>query len=260
MKGIILSGGSGTRLYPLTTTVNKQLLPVYDKPMIYYPLTTLMNNGIREICIISSPQHIDLYKNLFGTGENLGMKIVYAIQPKPEGLPQAFTIAKEFINNEPSCLILGDNIFHGSFDIPEKIYGGYVFAYEVNNPSAYGVIEFASNGTVISLEEKPKEPKSKYAVVGIYSFDKDVSSITKELKPSVRKELEIVDLIKIYLERRDLGVKILPRGTAWLDAGTPSSLFQASGYIQSIQERTGVMIGCPEETAFRQGFIKTLRD
>jgi len=262
MKGIILSGGSGTRLYPLTTMVNKQLLPVYDKPMVYYSLTTLINNGIKEILLITSPQYIDFYKNLLGNGNKWGLCIQYAIQDQPKGLAQALIIAEDYLEEKPSCLILGDNIFHGNIQPPDKYKyvitppkGASVFGYEVNNPRAYGVVEFDKMGNVISLEEKPIQPKSKYAIPGLYYFDGMASNFANTLRPSTRGELEIVDLLKMYMQEGTLTAKIMERGTAWLDAGTPATLFQASAYIQSVQERQGIMIGCYEESCLVNGFI-----
>jgi len=255
MKGIILSGGSGTRLYPLTTMVNKQLLPVYDKPMVYYPLTTLINGGMNEILLITSPQYVDCYKNLLGDGSKWGLNIQYKIQEKPEGLAQALILAEEFLNGECSCVILGDNIFHGSFYEANCMCGSVIYGYEVKDPRAYGVVEFDEYGRVKSLEEKPMNPKSNYSIPGIYMFDSNAPKYAKSLKPSIRGELEIVDLLKVYLYNQQLYAYKMERGMAWLDAGTPQTLFQASSYIQSIQERQGVMVGCYEESCLKKGFI-----
>jgi glucose-1-phosphate thymidylyltransferase len=255
MKGIILSGGTGSRLYPLTQVVNKQLLPVYDKPMIYYPLSTLISHGIRDICIISSKEFIDSYKLLFKDGSHLGLNICYKIQEKPEGIAQSFIIAEDFIKNDPVALILGDNIFHGTQKITIDIEGGVIFAYGVNNPSEYGVVEFDANGNVISLEEKPKNPKSKYAVPGFYIYDNRVIKIAKSLRPSNRGELEITDVNNVYLKYNKLKVIKLNRGFVWLDAGSPATLQQASSYIQTIQERQGIKVGCIEEECYKSGFI-----
>jgi|TARA_R110000868_G_scaffold404319_1_gene682341 glucose-1-phosphate thymidylyltransferase len=255
MKGIILSGGTGSRLYPLTSTVNKQLLPVYDKPMIYYPFCTMISCGITEICIISTPEYLPLYEKLFGNGNQFGLKICYKVQYKPKGIAESFIIAEEFINNEPVGLILGDNIFHGMPRIKPILNGAIIFAYEVNDPSAYGVVEFDENGLVLSIEEKPKQPKSKYAIPGLYFYDKNVVEYAKQLKPSLRGELEITDLNKIYLDRKQLGVIKFPRGTAWLDAGSPETLFQSGMYIQSIQERQGIKVACIEEECYNKKFI-----
>ena len=254
-KGIILSGGRGTRLYPSTSTVNKQLLPVYDKPMIYYPLSTLIKNGISDICIISSPEFIIFYADLFGNGRQLGINIEYRTQPEPKGLSEAFTIAEDFIGDGPATRILGDNIFHGSQKFKVSPLGATVFAYYVKNPSEYGVVEFDDDNKAISIEEKPENPKSKYAIPGYYYFDKNVVKRARELKPSERGELEITDLIKTYLEEGNLNVIKLRRGFAWLDAGTPTGLHQASCYIQSLQERQGTYIGCVEESAYEVGFL-----
>jgi len=255
MKGIILSGGTGSRLYPLTSTVNKQLLPVYDKPMIYYPFCTMISCGITEICIISTPEYLPLYEKLFGDGNQFGLKICYKVQYKPKGIAESFVIAEEFINNEPVGLILGDNIFHGMPRIKPVLNGAIIFAYEVNDPSAYGVVEFDENGIVLSIEEKPKQPKSKYAIPGLYFYDKNVVEYAKQLKPSHRGELEITDLNKIYLTQKQLGVIKFPRGTAWLDAGSPETLFQSGMYIQSIQERQGIKVACIEEECYNKKLI-----
>ena len=260
-KGIRLAGGSGTRLHPLTRVVSKQLLPVYDKPMIYYPLSVLMLAGIKEILIISTPQDIHLYENLLGNGDDLGIKLVYAIQPSPDGLAQAFIIGEEFIGDDSVCMVLGDNIFYG-FDFSRTLReatqledGAIVFGYYVNDPERYGVAEFDSTGKVLSLEEKPVEPKSNYAVTGLYFYSNDVVKKSKNLKPSKRGELEITDLNRIYLEEERLSMKIMGRGMAWLDTGTHDSLLEASNFIATIENRQGLKIACLEEIAFRNGYI-----
>ena len=255
MKGIILSGGTGSRLYPLTTVVNKQLLPVYDKPMIYYPLSTLISCGIKDICIISSYDFLPLYERLFGDGSRLGLNLTYKVQPKPDGIAQSFIIAEDFIGDDNVALILGDNIFHGFNRMRVDFTGSVVFAYKVNNPQEYGVVEFTEEGKVLSIEEKPTSPKTKYAVPGLYFYDNRVVNIAKQLKPSKRGELEITDVNRKYLETNDLNVIKMPKGTVWLDAGVPSTLAQASNYVQTVQERQGCKIACIEEDCLNQGFI-----
>jgi len=261
MKGIILAGGKGTRLYPLTRVVSKQLLPVFDKPMIYYPLSMLMFAGLKEVLVISTPEDLPLYRRLLSDGSQWGMKFEYAEQPKPEGLAQAFLIGEGFLNGDSACLVLGDNIFYGS-SIPTKLRtaaalenGAVIFAYEVNDPERYGVVTFDDTGKVISLEEKPQQPKSNYAVPGIYFYDQDVTNYARNLKPSPRGELEITDLNRIYMGQGLLSVQVLGRGVAWLDAGTHESLIQAGLYVQAVESRQGLQISCPEEIAFRMGFI-----
>jgi glucose-1-phosphate thymidylyltransferase len=261
LKGIVLAGGSGTRLYPVTEVVSKQLMPVYDKPMIYYPLSTLLLAGLKEILIISTPRDTPLFKELLGTGEQWGIKLSYVEQPKPEGLAQSLILAEDFLEGSTSCLILGDNIFHGHgfSDLLRKASdlqdGALIFGYRVKNPTAYGVVEFDNNGCVIGLEEKPVVPKSKYAVPGIYFFDQRAPKFARSLKPSHRGEIEITDLNLLYLEEGSLRVEIIDSGYAWLDTGTHENLLQASNFVHTIIERQGVQIGCLEEIAFEQSFI-----
>ncbi len=264
MKGIILAGGSGTRLYPITKVASKQLLPIYDKPMVYYPLSVLMLAGIKNVLIISTPQDTPRFEELLGDGEELGMKFTYKVQPKPEGLAQAFIIGAEFIGNEDVCLVLGDNIFYGyglskllqsSVKTVENEKKSVIFGYFVNDPQRYGVAEFDKAGNVISIEEKPKQPKSNYAVVGLYFYTNDVVQIAKEVKPSARGELEITTVNQEYLNRNQLKVELMGRGYAWLDTGTHESLLEASSFIQTIEKRQGLKIACIEEIAYKMGYI-----
>ena len=260
-KGIILAGGTGTRLYPATQVVSKQLLPVFDKPMIYYPLSTLMLADIQDILIINTPEDMPLFKQLLGNGDKWGLKLEYALQPSPDGLAQALIIAEDFLNGSPSALILGDNIFYGNslsvklMEANTKLNGATLFAYYVQDPERYGVVEFCKDNKVMSIEEKPKKPKSNYAVTGLYFYDEHASKYAKKIKPSDRGELEITDLNKIYLENRQLNIERMSRGYAWLDAGTHESLVEAHQFVQTIEQHQGLKIACPEEIAFRKGWI-----
>ena len=259
MKGIILAGGAGTRLFPLTLVASKQLQPVYDKPMVYYPLTTLIEGGVRELCLISTPHDLPRFQTLLGDGQKWGLTIEYREQAKPQGIAQAFLIAESFVGGDPVALVLGDNLFYGG-DVFQKAFaefqgGALIFGYQVNDPERYGVVEFDKAGQAVSIAEKPKQPRSNYAVPGLYLYDNEVISITKALKPSARGELEITDVNVEYLQRKRLRVYKLNRGFAWLDAGTSSSLHDASAFVQTIEKRAGVKIGCPEEAVFRRNFI-----
>lgn len=261
MKGIVLAGGNGTRLYPSTKAISKQIIPVYDKPMIYYPLSVLMLAGIREILIISTERDLPMYKELLGDGSELGLSFSYKVQKEPKGIAQAFIIGEDFIDNDSCCLILGDNIFYGQGFSPvlQQVSnvkdGAYIFAYWVDNPEAYGIVEIDSNGNIISLEEKPKNPRSNYAIPGLYFYDNLVVDIAKSIEPSDRGELEITDINKVYFENNKLNVKVLGRGFAWLDAGTHDSLLEASNFVRTIQKREGLYIACLEEIAYRKGYI-----
>ena len=263
MKGIILAGGSGTRLYPMTKIVSKQLLPIYDKPMIYYPLSTLLLAGIRDILIISTPHDIGLYEALLGDGSRIGIRLTYAVQPEPKGLAQAFIIGEDFIGNDDVCLILGDNIFYGKDftrilnEAMSNLDGATVFGYTVKDPTSFGVVEFDEHNKVISIEEKPTEPKSNYAVPGLYFYNNDVIGIAKSIKPSARGELEITAVNNEYLKRGKLKVQLMPRGMAWLDTGTPGGMIKASEFVQTVQEMQGMYVSCIEEIAWRRGFIST---
>lgn len=264
-KGIVLAGGSGTRLHPLTLSVSKQLMPVYDKPMVYFPISTLLMAGIRDIAVISTPQDLPLFRRLLGDGKKWGCSFTYVEQPRPEGIAQAFLLTREFLNGSPVCLVLGDNIFFGNKldsamrKAMERENGATVFGYHVSDPGRYGVVEFDQNGRVVSIEEKPKNPKSNYAVTGLYFYDERVTDIAASLKPSARGELEITDVNNIYLENGELHVAKLGRGIAWLDTGTHDSLLSASTFVQAVEQRQGLQVACPEEIAWRKGYIDTAR-
>ncbi|MGA2110669.1 MAG: glucose-1-phosphate thymidylyltransferase RfbA [Anaerolineales bacterium] len=265
MKGIILAGGYGTRLHPLTIGVSKQLLPVYDKPMVYYPLSMLMLAGIREILVVSTPENLPAFRRLLGDGSQWGLRFEYCEQPRPRGLADAFLVGRDFVGGEPTCLILGDNIFFGQGlrghlrEAASLTEGAIIFAYHVGDPARYGVVEFDADGLALSIEEKPRQPRSHFAVPGIYFYDRDAVRIAKGLQPSARGELEITDLNRVYLEKRKLKVRVLGRGVAWLDAGTQQALLQAASFVQTVQERQGLIISSPEEIAYRMGFIDNMR-